>query len=62
MKWHSPHKKKNNKNKSNMLSYKKKTRSQRKRKIYMNKPKSKRKKDEIKVAPFVNRKIKTIID
>ncbi|MDH8702724.1 hypothetical protein M2138_002093 [Dysgonomonadaceae bacterium PH5-43] len=61
MRWHSPHKKrkKKRKNRQSLQSYKKTTGNQRKRKVYMNRAKSKRIKNIIK--PFMDRK-KIVID
>lgn len=52
MKWHSPHKKRNwkGKNKKSTHPCKKLTRNQRKRKVYMNKPKSKKRRDKIGIS------------
>lgn len=60
MKCHSCHKKKNRKN--NPFSYKRKTRNQRKRKFYMNKPKSKKKRNENKVVHLGSIKANNTID
>lgn len=62
MKCQGCHKKRNKNRKNNALSYKRKTRNQRKRKFYMNKPKSKKKRNEIKSVHFLSTKAKITID
>lgn len=62
MKWHTPHKKnKKSKNKKTQL-HKQLFRNQTKRKVYMNKPKGKKKRSEVNDMFLANRKRGLTID